>query len=833
VSQGRVRFNVVVASAVVAVCLAATVAFIGPASAIINGKIVNDPSQYPFAVHLSWPTGDGRRVSCTGSLIEPQWVLTAAHCMSHSNLKPAQNGIHLRIGSIRTNSGGEERLSDYWVEHNRYTTRKGSTKAALAEFDVALIHFSQPSSQTPVSIVYDAANYYDVLDRSEKLTAIGYGDIDFVGTGSAELRSVGLFDSYPPISEPIETGNSLVNDNKGPYSGDSGGPLIGTAGTYLVQLGVFSSFAGTSIPTNPNGGRPYLTDFWYANLGQRENKDWIDNTLASAPLPPPPGPPVPSPAPLPPQTPTPVAPAVPTGLHVTARTISSISLGWNSSTGATGYRVFNGGRQVAQVSRLGVTITGLKDNTAYTFTVAAYNGVGQSLQSAPINTRTLPTWKFKVLTQKAYDDTGNEADLGHLRPGQRGRVVITVLNTGSAVWTNSGPNPVLLGTDRPRDHASAIAAPGWISPTRAARLAEDRIEPQRQGAFSFPFVAPTTAGDITENFTPVAEGLSWFDDVGLYLRMTVVPIVGVAAAPNTEAGHWVVAADGGVFSYAGALFYGSMGGQRLAAPMVGMTATASGQGYWLVAADGGVFTYGDAPFYGSMGGKPLNKPIVGMAATPSGRGYWLVAADGGVFAFGDAGFHGSMGGKPLNKPMVGMAATPSGRGYWLVAADGGVFAFGDAVFAGSMGADGAPRSVVGMTATKRGYALVDAAGAVQTFNFPQQPAPRDTLHPLQQLNPGEQLVSSNGRYVLAMQTDGNLVEYEPSGGPVWSTGTGTPGTVLVNQADGNLVLVAPGNRPIWATDTRTPGSILTIQDDRNLVVYAPGHRAIWQTNTAL
>lgn len=35
----------------------------------------------------------------------------------------------------------------------------------------------------------------------------------------------------------------------------------------------------------------------------------------------------------------------------------------------------------------------------------------------------------------------------------------------------------------------------------------------------------------------------------------------------------------------------------------------------LVAADGGVFTFGDAPFFGSMGGKHLNAPMVDMAGT--------------------------------------------------------------------------------------------------------------------------------------------------------------------------------------------------------------------------
>ena len=62
----------------------------------------------------------------------------------------------------------------------------------------------------------------------------------------------------------------------------------------------------------------------------------------------------------------------------------------------------------------------------------------------------------------------------------------------------------------------------------------------------------------------------------------------------------------------------------------------TGHGYWLVASDGGIFSFGDARFYGSTGAMHLNRPIVGMATTPTGHGYWLVASDGGIFTFGDA-----------------------------------------------------------------------------------------------------------------------------------------------------------------------------------------------------
>jgi hypothetical protein len=194
------------------------------------------------------------------------------------------------------------------------------------------------------------------------------------------------------------------------------------------------------------------------------------------------------------------------------------------------------------------------------------------------------------------------------------------------------------------------------------------------------------------------------------------PIVGMAPTPDSL-GYWLVASDGGIFSYGDAPFFGSTGSLTLNRPIVGMASTPDGGGYWLVASDGGIFAYGDAGFHGSTGSLPLNRPIVGMAPTKDGRGYWLVASDGGIFAFGDAAFHGSTGSLHLNQPVVGMAATPDGGGYWLVASDGGIFAFGDAGFAGSTGSLHLNRPMVGMTATPDGggYWLVASDGGIFAF----------------------------------------------------------------------------------------------------------------------
>ena len=171
-------------------------------------------------------------------------------------------------------------------------------------------------------------------------------------------------------------------------------------------------------------------------------------------------------------------------------------------------------------------------------------------------------------------------------------------------------------------------------------------------------------------------------DHGAPAGRILAPIVGIEATPRGS-GYWLVARDGGVFSYGDARFRGSTGGQHLNRPILDIARTRSGNGYWLVASDGGIFSFGDARFLGSMGGQHLNRPIVGMASTPTGKGYWLVASDGGVFCFGDARFRGSAAGSPLNRPIVGMASTPTGKGYWFVAADGGISTFGDAQFLGS------------------------------------------------------------------------------------------------------------------------------------------------------
>jgi hypothetical protein len=115
----------------------------------------------------------------------------------------------------------------------------------------------------------------------------------------------------------------------------------------------------------------------------------------------------------------------------------------------------------------------------------------------------------------------------------------------------------------------------------------------------------------------------------------------------------------------------------------------------MIGADGGVFAFGDAQFRGSMGGQHLNRPVVGIAPSPDNAGYWLVASDGGVFAF-SAPFRGSMGNTVLNQPVQGLVAY--GNGYLMVAADGGVFDFSNRAFLGSLAGVQLSAPIVGIAA---------------------------------------------------------------------------------------------------------------------------------------
>jgi len=159
---------------------------------------------------------------------------------------------------------------------------------------------------------------------------------------------------------------------------------------------------------------------------------------------------------------------------------------------------------------------------------------------------------------------------------------------------------------------------------------------------------------------------------------TPAPVDTSGVEEVTPAGS-VVATDGATsLGDVGTLGLTGLGGSHpLAAPVVGLTPTPDGKGYWLVAADGGVFTFGDAGFFGNTytagysglgGSHPLPAKAVALVATPDGKGYWIALANGQVLAFGDAPTLGSV---PLDGSSV-VGAKAYGDGVVVALANGAV-----------------------------------------------------------------------------------------------------------------------------------------------------------------
>jgi hypothetical protein len=245
--------------------------------------------------------------------------------------------------------------------------------------------------------------------------------------------------------------------------------------------------------------------------------------------------------------------------------------------------------------------------------------------------------------------------------------------------------------------------------------------------------------------------------VGTPIAVSILP------SPTAPQGYWLVARDGGVFSY-NRPFFGSTGSIKLNQPVVGMATTNDENGYRMVGADGGIFAFGDAPYVGSvpalgihvsdvvaivsdpstdgyyvigadgsvwnfdvpqLGDLPFFgfhvNNIVGAALTPDDKGLYLAGADGKVYVLlGDGQFQGDASGIRLNAPIVGMAVDPISGGYWLLGRDGGVFSYG-APFYGSTGGLRLNQPVNSMSSTGDGggYWFTASDGGVFSYGDAQ------------------------------------------------------------------------------------------------------------------
>ncbi|GAB2742594.1 S1 family peptidase [Amycolatopsis magusensis] len=241
-----------------AACAVAAVVGATPAGADVSPFIVggNDADQeYSWMVSLQ----EGGNHFCGGSLISPEWVLTAAHCVQGSSA----DSISARIGSNDRTSGGEEAQAAEVIVHPDYN-------GTGAGGDIALVKLSAPASSAPVSLgtTTDAGTQTRLLGWGQTCPERGGCDAP-VQLQQLDTQLVAA-DQCTGIDGSLELCTDNPGGNAGACYGDSGGPQVVSAGGKYELIGV-TSRTGNGDPTCATGPSIYTSAPAYA--------DWISQNV--------------------------------------------------------------------------------------------------------------------------------------------------------------------------------------------------------------------------------------------------------------------------------------------------------------------------------------------------------------------------------------------------------------------------------------------------------------------------------------------------------------------------------------------------------------------------
>ena len=116
-----------------------------------------------------------------------------------------------------------------------------------------------------------------------------------------------------------------------------------------------------------------------------------------------------------------------------------------------------------------------------------------------------------------------------LNVGDSNQFEVIIKNTGNSTWTK---DTVKLGTSNPLDRTPIFTrGGGWISNNRV-EMVESSVAPNANATFRFNYTVPVgvSPGVHREYFRPVADGIGWLNDQGIYWDITI---------PNPYTATWV------------------------------------------------------------------------------------------------------------------------------------------------------------------------------------------------------------------------------------------------------------------------------------------------------
>ena len=264
---------------------------------LIVGGTPADPGEYPWQALV-----EPGPYTCGGSVIDREWVLTAAHCVVGYESNPGAVVIKLGEHLLSVSDGSEQqRTASAVIVHPGYSGR-------TSDNDLALLKLDGPADlNDKVAVVPLVTSPADdtLVEAGDLATVTGWGATRSGGEGSDILMEVVVpivsnsqcSAIYGEITDNMICAGDLANGGIDSCQGDSGGPLVVWSNDGWLQAGIVSFGEGCAEPNSPGV---------YTRVSQY--RTWIaeiTGVAAPEPIPSPTLTPDPTPSPTPEPTATP------------------------------------------------------------------------------------------------------------------------------------------------------------------------------------------------------------------------------------------------------------------------------------------------------------------------------------------------------------------------------------------------------------------------------------------------------------------------------------------------------------------------------------------------